>query len=197
MHLYTNPAQGYLTDDVMTAAEALFDEAEAAVKDDATLLERVRVARMPLVYAKSFPRNGYKIDDGKLVFQGPLATLDEVQEFVDRMKRHGFGTIREHGGDPAQLIAAGRPLPRADAARHAPQRAPASRRGAVLGRSGAADHRSQDGPLCHGLQHEAKPAIPLLRRRREPRRRDLHDRRGREHGPGHGGPVQRRRPSRS
>ena len=104
MHLYTNPAQGYLTDDVMTAAEALFDEAEAAVKDDATLLERVRVARMPLVYAKSFPRNGYKIDDGKLFFQGPLATAGEAKEFVERMKQHGFGTIRERGGDPGQLI---------------------------------------------------------------------------------------------
>jgi hypothetical protein len=104
MHLYTNPAQGYLTDDVMTAAEALFDEAEAAVKDDATLVERVRVARMPLVYAKSFPRNGYKIDEWKLVFQGPLATLGEAQEFVDRMKQHGFGPIRERGGDPRQLI---------------------------------------------------------------------------------------------
>jgi hypothetical protein len=104
MHLYTNPAQGYLTDDVMTAAGALFDEAEAAVKDDATLLERVRVARMPLVYANTFPRNGYKIDDGKLVFQGPLATADDARGFLARMKRHGFQTIRERGGDPQQLM---------------------------------------------------------------------------------------------
>ena len=104
MHLYTNPCQGYLTDEVMTKAESLFDEAEAAVKDDAPLLERVRVARMPLVYAKSFPRNGYKIDDGQLVFQGPIAGFDEIQEFLDRMKRHGFRTIREHGGDPQQLL---------------------------------------------------------------------------------------------
>lgn len=104
MHLYTNPAQGYLTDDVVAAAEALFDEAEETVRDDAELLERVRVARMPLIYARFFPRNGYRIADGKLVFQGPLAGIDAVRAFADRMKQHGFRTVRERGGDPEQLV---------------------------------------------------------------------------------------------
>lgn len=104
MHLYTNPAMGYLTDEVMAGANALFDEAEAAVKEDPELLERVRVARMPLGYAKSFPRNGYEIADGTLRFKGPIANLFEVNAFLSRMKQHGFETIREHGGDPNQLI---------------------------------------------------------------------------------------------
>ena len=104
MHLYTNPAMGYLTDEVMAKANALFDEAEAAVKDDPEMLERVRVARMPLTYAKTFPRNGYEIEDGVLRFKGPIASLFEVNAFLARMKKHGFRTIREHGGDPAQLI---------------------------------------------------------------------------------------------
>jgi hypothetical protein len=103
MHLYTNPAQGYLPDEVMSESERLFDAAEAAVRDDAELLERVRVARMPLVYATLFPRNGYRIEDGVLHFNGPLTTTKEVQEFGERMKRHGFEAIREMGGDPAQL----------------------------------------------------------------------------------------------
>ena len=104
MHLYTNPAMGYLPDEVMAKANALFDEAEAAVKNDPEMLERVRVARMPLVYAQSFPRNGYKIEDGVLRFKGPIANLFEVNAFLARMKKHGFRTIREHGGDPNQLI---------------------------------------------------------------------------------------------
>ncbi len=103
MHLYTNPAQGYLTDEVMTEANRLFDEAEAAVKDNDELLERVRIARMPLVYANAFARNGYTIEDGILRFKGPLASLTEVDEFVARIKRHQFGSIREHGGAPEQM----------------------------------------------------------------------------------------------
>ena len=44
----------------------LFDQAEAAVQGDPVLLERVRVARMPLTYARVFPRGGYTIEDGEL-----------------------------------------------------------------------------------------------------------------------------------
>jgi len=105
MHLYTNTAQGYLTDDIVARARELFDRAEAAVAGNETLLERVRVARMPLTYAKFFPRNGYKIEKGKLVFRGELAQMSEVRSFLDRMKRHGFRTLRESSGDPQQLSA--------------------------------------------------------------------------------------------
>ena len=103
MHLYTNPAQGYLPNDIMDRATALFDEAEAAVKDDATLLERVRVARMPLVYARLFPRNGYTIENSLLTFRGPLVQLPEAMDFVDRMQKHGFRDIREVMGDMNQM----------------------------------------------------------------------------------------------
>jgi hypothetical protein len=103
MHLYTNPAQGYLTDEVVAQSETLFDQAEAAVAEDAELLERVKVARMPLVYARLFPRNGYEIKNGALWFSGEHASLAEIAEFLERMKRHGFDTIREREGDPAQL----------------------------------------------------------------------------------------------
>ena len=103
MHLYTNPAQGYLPNDIMDRATALFDAAEAAVKDDATLLERVRVARMPLVYARLFPRNGYTIENNLLTFRGPLVQLPEAMDFVDRMQKHGFRDIREVMGDMNQM----------------------------------------------------------------------------------------------
>ncbi len=104
MHLYTNPAQGYLTDEVLEKSNAIFDRAEAAVKDDPTLLERVRVARMPLLYAKWFPRNGYEIKDRSLVFKKPLGTPAEAYQFTARMKSHGFLTVRERGGEPGQMV---------------------------------------------------------------------------------------------
>ena len=104
MHLYTNPAQGYLPDEVLDKAGAFFDRAEAAVKDDPVLLERVRVARMPLAYAKWFPRNGYQVETGRLVFKRPLGTPSEAYRFAQRMKRHDFRAIRERGGDPNQFV---------------------------------------------------------------------------------------------
>ncbi len=104
MHLYTNPAMGYLTDDVMARAEGCFDRAEGLAAGDPSLLERVRVCRMPLVYAKAFPRNGYRIEDGKLIWNGPMASILDTAAFVGRMQKHGFRTIREKGGDPKQLL---------------------------------------------------------------------------------------------
>ncbi|HOX37844.1 MAG TPA: DUF4838 domain-containing protein [Candidatus Brocadiia bacterium] len=104
MHLYTNPAMGYLTDEIMEKAEKLFAEAESLVKDDAELLERVKVCRMPLVYARAFPRNGYRFEKGKLVWNGPGPNLLEITEFIDRAKKHGFKTIREQEGDPNQML---------------------------------------------------------------------------------------------
>jgi len=102
-HMYMNPAQGYLTDDVLQQAMGLFDRAEAAVKDDADLLERVRVARIPLTYARVFPRNGYAIENDTLTWKGPFAPMPEVLDAITRMNAHGFTTVREMGADPTQL----------------------------------------------------------------------------------------------
>lgn len=110
MHLYTNPAQGYLTDEVLEQATALFDRAEAAVAGDAELLERVKVARMPLTYARFFPRNGYTLDRGKLVFAGKIAPLLELAEMHQRMQKHGFQSLREMNNDPKELMLLGAAL---------------------------------------------------------------------------------------
>ena len=104
MHLYTNPAMGYLTDPIMNEANRLFDEAESVVEADAEMLERVKVARMPLVYAKMHPRNGYKIEDGKIVWQSDLSSLSEMETFFQRMEDHGFKVVREHSGDPDTMM---------------------------------------------------------------------------------------------
>jgi hypothetical protein len=43
---------GYLSSDLIAQYDGLFDEAERLVADDATLMSRVQIARMPLRYAK-------------------------------------------------------------------------------------------------------------------------------------------------
>ena len=104
MHLYSNPATGYLPDPVIAKAQALFDEAEEAVAGDEELLERVKVCRMPLIYARLFPRNGYTIEDGVLTFNGDMATSSDALAFYQRMNEHGFQTLREWSGDPKQIV---------------------------------------------------------------------------------------------
>ena len=104
MHLYTNPGQGYLSDEIMKAAGDYFDHAEELAGNDEELLERVKVARMPLTYAGLFPRNGYEFEEGTLVWQGEFAPMEEVLAFVDRMNAHGFETVREVGGQIEYLL---------------------------------------------------------------------------------------------
>lgn len=104
MHLYTNPGQGYLPDEIMAQSMTLFDQAENAVASDAELLERVAVARMPLVYARMFPRNGYSFNEDKLHWEGEFPTTGEFMGFLNRMKAHGFQLVREVGGDTSLLL---------------------------------------------------------------------------------------------
>lgn len=104
MHLYTNPAQGYLTDEVLKRSEACFDQAERAVKGNPELLDRVRVARMPLTYARIFPRNGLAIEGDQLRFLGDIAPLSDAMDFVGQMNLHAFPTLREMSGEPNQLM---------------------------------------------------------------------------------------------
>ncbi len=103
MHLYTNPAQGYLPDEVLDRAAALFEKAEEAVAGDEEMAERVRVARMPLTYARIFPRNGLTIENETFRFNGPFAPMSEVLDMFKRMEAHGFQSVREVMGDPRTL----------------------------------------------------------------------------------------------
>jgi len=103
MHLYTNPGQGYLTDAVMEQADTLFNEAEARVESDPELLERVRVARMPLTYARFFPRNGYEIRNGRVDWNSDIVSLCEMVQFFQRMEDNGFQVVREVSGEPLYL----------------------------------------------------------------------------------------------
>lgn len=103
MHLYTNPAQGYLSTALLKQADKAFDEAEAAVRDDAQLLDRVKVARMPLAYARLFPYAGYDIQKGRIHWLSEILPWTELQAFFTRMDEHGFKLLREAAGDRSTM----------------------------------------------------------------------------------------------
>lgn len=104
LHLYVNPGHGHLSDEIVSQADYFFDQAEAAVSDDAVLLDRVRVARMPLNYAKLFPRNGYRIEQNHLIFNGKIGGPEDAGKFIQQMQKNGFKSIREGFSDPKQLM---------------------------------------------------------------------------------------------
>ena len=104
LHLYVNPGYGHLSDAIVDEADQLFDQAERAVAGDSVLLDRVRVARMPLEYARLFPRNGYRVESGQLVFNGKIGESEEAGKFIGQMEKHGFKSIREGFSDPKQLL---------------------------------------------------------------------------------------------
>jgi len=52
VRIYDEPPWVYLTDEVLTQAEALWDQAEAAVAGQGDVLRRVRIARLSLDYAQ-------------------------------------------------------------------------------------------------------------------------------------------------
>ena len=99
MHLYTNPAQGYITSDILSQADQYFNEAETLVQNDAELLERVKVARLPLSYARMFPYNGYDMQKGRIHWLSDILPWAQLQDFFKRMESHGFKTLREVAGD--------------------------------------------------------------------------------------------------
>ena len=107
MHLYTNPAQGYLSDAVMSKAHGFFAQAEERVRDSPALLERVQVAKMPLTYAQMFPRNGYQIKEDRLTFQVD-SPLTQAMAFASLMEKHGFTNIREsYDSGPGEILRIG------------------------------------------------------------------------------------------
>jgi len=104
LHLYSNPATGHLPEDIVLTGEALFDEAAQLVQGDEILEQRVAVERMQLAYARFFPRNGYRIEDGWLKWNPGMATFEDVTNFTQMMNDHGFTSYREAQGTPDTMM---------------------------------------------------------------------------------------------
>ena len=72
VRIYSPPSVGYLTPEVLAKSRELFDQGEAAVKDEEKLLHRVQVARLPIMYAQiALATGGAFVERGdKLVQEG-------------------------------------------------------------------------------------------------------------------------------
>ncbi len=106
VRIYSPPTAGYLTPEVIEKSVALFDKAEAAVQDDAKLLHRVQVARLPIMYTQIAlgTEASFAEKDGALVQQAGTDPGDLVARFEKIARAEGITRVRE-GGPQASLDA--------------------------------------------------------------------------------------------
>lgn len=105
-------ATSYLTPALITRYEQLFDEAEAAVADSAEVLERVRIARLPLEYAimeqakKNFmgDRGVFEKVNGR--WEVRTAIREKIDPFTDLCIRQGVTQIKEWSTSPEEYRSA-------------------------------------------------------------------------------------------
>lgn len=110
--IYSHP-KSYVTPEMLSRARAIFDEAEAAVRNDAVRLHRVEVARLPILYAEIVLNQSgpYREENGRLRQHGG----SDVAALADRFERiaraEGVTMVRE-GGPDATLDAWLKSVPR-------------------------------------------------------------------------------------
>lgn len=114
VRIYTHPRQ-YVKPEVIEQSKALFDRAEAAVADDATLLHRVEVARLPIIYAEiTLATGGAFAERGDRLVQEGGTDVTALAERFERIARaEGVARVRE-GGPLATLDAWLESIPRRD-----------------------------------------------------------------------------------
>ncbi len=113
--IYTHP-RDYVTPKMIAEGKALFDQAEAAVKDDALLLHRVQVARLPILYAEiTLAQSGAWVEKGDKLERAAADMSTLAEQFEKIARAEGVTMIRE-GGDDATLDAWLKTVPRRPAA---------------------------------------------------------------------------------
>ncbi len=118
IHIWTPPTAPYLTEQAIAESVRLFDQAEAAVKDDPVLLHRVQVARLPIMYVQiARAKQGYREQPDALVSTTGTDIRAVVKRFETIARKEGLTTIRENRRTGAldvwlkSLNATGRKLP--------------------------------------------------------------------------------------
>jgi hypothetical protein len=105
--------EAYLSAEMMSHYQKLFDDAEKSVNANPELLRRVQVARLPIMYAAiqigrteiDTPRSMYQRDKNGIVSPKPqMVAL--VNQFVDGCLREKVKLIRERSGTPEHFRAA-------------------------------------------------------------------------------------------
>lgn len=104
------PDAPIFTDDLIAQSQALFEKAEAAVKDDKELVLRVRQARMPIDYVvlcKSMGKSQgtWKLTETRFAPDVPKAVSDTSNRFFETAKAVGLRCLNEggHGMNPPQV----------------------------------------------------------------------------------------------
>jgi hypothetical protein len=101
-------AESYLTPALLEKYNALFDQAESLVQDSTAILERVRIARLPLMYAtmeqakKNFTGNDglFERTDGKWQVRTDIRNM--VDQFTDLCIREGVTRVKEWSTSPEE-----------------------------------------------------------------------------------------------
>ena len=99
VRIYTPPGDYLNQPQMLASASALFDQAEAAVANEATRLHRVQVARLPLLYTQiTLSRGAWHYRDGNLVADAGGTTAGAVSRFETIARKEGVSHIREGEG---------------------------------------------------------------------------------------------------
>ncbi len=101
-----NHEDGYLAADNIAAYNLMFEEAEAAVSDDPVLLNRVKMARLPLQYAMMEigkndmfgPRGWYKEEKGGFILRKDMKAM--LEDFYTVCKENQLITLNERALSP-------------------------------------------------------------------------------------------------
>ena len=95
--IWVSPTSGYLTFDLMCQAEKLFNEAEAAAKDDPALLNRVQVARLPIryVWAKRWQQFQATAKKRGMAWPGPADYTANSDAFMNLCAANNITMISE------------------------------------------------------------------------------------------------------
>ncbi len=104
-------ADTYLTPGLLKHYNKLFDEAESLVRDSSIIFERVRIARMPLMYATlEQARKNFTGENGLLVkvngkWEPRMEIYNMVDDFIDLCHRQGVTQLKEWATPPDEYRA--------------------------------------------------------------------------------------------
>jgi hypothetical protein len=94
--------KGFLAPNLLVEYNKIFDNAENAVKDNTVVLERVKVARLPLIYAMLEMSKMVNIVNKKqnvnasIGYSGDKSILDLLDYFIAMCKKHGIEKMAEY-----------------------------------------------------------------------------------------------------
>jgi hypothetical protein len=94
MRIGATPAQKYLSPQLLNEADALFDQAEQAAQATTTVLHRVQVARLPVLYTRIAQALGPRNDADKLPCEKLNAAIDRFEAIA---RKEGLSMLREGG----------------------------------------------------------------------------------------------------